>query len=277
MGIGADDAVGTRVLRESVAVASEVLGENLIAAFALGSLAHGGFAPLVSDVDVALVLDELSADTTSDVDKVSRLVRERYPGSISERLSIFWADWDGVFRGPSGPGRLPAVDRLNLIESGRLLHGTDRRAQAMPPDGRDLVIDGAEFALSKFDDKYLADTQDATRLLAQGVRATTKMVLFPVRLMYTLSTERVGQNDDAAAWYSRRGSVPVLAQAAHAWRHEGIGNPDQAQALLSTYLVTMYLEFFDAYIDAVTANGRPDLAEPLQQRRTHLAVSSVEV
>ncbi len=36
----------------------KVLGPRLVAAYALGSLAHGGFSPLVSDVDLGLVLTD---------------------------------------------------------------------------------------------------------------------------------------------------------------------------------------------------------------------------
>lgn len=271
-----DDTADMRVLHESVLAASEVLGGSLKAAFALGSLAHGGFAPLVSDVDIALVLANLSADTDSDIDKISSLVKARYPGTFAERLSIFWTDWEGVFRGTGALGRLPAVDRRDLIESGRLLHGTDRRTQATSPDTHELVINGAEFAVGKFDAQYLAVVRNPGRLLAEGVRATTKVVLFPVRFMYTLSTERIGRNDEAAAWYSRTGAAPALAQAALMWRRQGIDNPGHAQLLLSEHLVPMYLEFFDAYIEAVTAVGRADLTRELQQRRARLAATPKE-
>lgn len=45
---------------------------------------------------------------------------------------------------------------------------------------------------------------------------------------------------------------------------QGIGNPGHAQLLLSEHRVPMYLEFFDAYIEAVTAVGRADLTRALQ-------------
>lgn len=50
--------------------------------FALGSLAHGGFSPLVSDTDIALILDQVSTTTESDIDTINHLVRERHPGSF---------------------------------------------------------------------------------------------------------------------------------------------------------------------------------------------------
>ncbi len=47
---------GFAVLREAVARYRAVLGGRLVAAYALGSLAHGGFSSLVSDVDLEVVL-----------------------------------------------------------------------------------------------------------------------------------------------------------------------------------------------------------------------------
>jgi hypothetical protein len=51
--IGADQ--GEAVLEEAVAASREALGTRFLAAYALGSLAHGGFSPLVSDVDLGLI------------------------------------------------------------------------------------------------------------------------------------------------------------------------------------------------------------------------------
>lgn len=276
MSAAEDPSGGELVLRIAVEAASEVLGEQLAAAFALGSLAHGGFAPLVSDVDLALILRDVSAGTSADVDAIGRLVRQRHPGRLSERLSIFWADWDGVRTGRFDHGRLPPVDRLDLLESGRLLHGDDQRTPAQSPEADELVINGAEFAVSKFDDAYFADVQDPARLLAQGARATTKAVLFPPRFLYTLNTHRIGRNDDAVAWYSTTGKAPALALAALTWRHHGIQNIAQAATLAAEHLTAMYLEFLDAYIPATTAAGRPDLSARLRERRRQLDPRSGE-
>jgi hypothetical protein len=46
-------------------------------------------------------------------------------------------------------------------------------------------------------------------LIAAGVRRLTKLVLFPVRFLYTAATGRVGTNDAAAAWYLIDRSFPT--------------------------------------------------------------------
>ena len=44
------------LLAQSVDAFRAALGDRLVAAYALGSLAHGGFSALVSDVDLGLIL-----------------------------------------------------------------------------------------------------------------------------------------------------------------------------------------------------------------------------
>jgi hypothetical protein len=50
-------------------------------------------------------------------------------------------------RGEGDGGRFPAVDRLDLIENGRLLAGVDARTGLARPTAGELLINGAEFAL----------------------------------------------------------------------------------------------------------------------------------
>ena len=53
-----DTHQGEVVLVRAVTAYRAVLGSRLIAGYALGSLAHGGFSPLVSDVDLGLILED---------------------------------------------------------------------------------------------------------------------------------------------------------------------------------------------------------------------------
>ncbi|MGW7536626.1 hypothetical protein [Amycolatopsis sp. NPDC054798] len=265
-----DSTGGELVLQTAIDAAQEVLGNRLVAVFALGSLAHGGFAPLVSDVDVALVLRTVSAETGTEIAQIGRLVRLNCADPLADRLSIFWADEAGVRTGRFDYGRLPPVDRLDLIESGRLLYGADPRASAQPPDADELVLNGAEFAVSRFDDAYLAEVKNPARLLAKGVRATTKTVLFPPRFLYTLNTHRIGHNDDAVSWYLKAGKEPALAEAALTWRRHGIQDVPRATALAAEHLTAMYREFLDAYIPAVAAAGKPGLGAGLRELRHRL-------
>ncbi|WP_020498166.1 hypothetical protein [Sciscionella marina] len=248
---------GEQVLAAAVAVAERVFGPGLEAAYALGSLAHGGFAPLVSDIDLALVLTEVNEHTQRGIAEI----RARTSGALAERLSVFYADWPGVRGGRPEPGRLPAIDRLDLLESGRLLYGTDRRAGAEPPGQHELVRCGAEFAAERFDAAYLRWVRDPSALPGRGVRAVTKLVLFPVRFLYTLHEGRIGHNEAAGRWY--RGPARELVLAALGWRESGL--PADPVPLLERGLSGLYLEFLDAYIEAV-----PAFAERLRVVRSGL-------
>ena len=48
-------------------------------------------------------------------------------------------------------------------------------------------------------------------LLARGLRRLTKLVLFPVRFLFTAETGRVGTNDTAVAHYLAAGDPPGAA------------------------------------------------------------------
>ncbi|MBW0101134.1 hypothetical protein [Pseudonocardia sp. KRD291] len=257
------------VLGAVVDVAREVFTERLVAVYALGSLAHGGFAPLVSDVDVALVPAVVDARTRERVAAVGAAVRERAPGTLADRLSVFWADPEGVRHGPGPHGRLPAVDRLDLIDSGRLLHGRDATGGAVRPDGPTLVREGAEFAVSRFDDDYLDTLRDPARLVAGGARTVTKAVLFPVRFLHTLHTHRIGLNADAVEHYA--GPHRALVAAAAQWREHGLSDPVRARVLLAAHLTGLHTEFLDAYAEAMDRAGETGPATDLRYRRARLS------
>ncbi|TCK24278.1 hypothetical protein EV378_0050 [Pseudonocardia endophytica] len=262
---------GDRVLHAAVEVARDVLGDRLEAAFAIGSLAHGGFAPLVSDVDLALVLDRVDAGTASSIATVRDRTIARSPSDLAERLSIFWSDPRGVRDGPGEHDRLPAIDRLDLLDSGVLLFGTDSREPAHRPTAAELVREGAEFACEKFDDAYLARLRRADLLVREGPRPVTKAVLFPIRFLYTLATGRIGRNDDAAAWYADHGAHPALAREATRWRTAGIDDGSAAAELLRQHLVGVHVEFFRRYAAEMADGGLPQLVETLRMRERALA------
>ena len=121
------------MLARAVAAYRARLGSRLTAGYALGSLAHGGFSPLVSDVDLGLVLaDPPRVRDQLTIRTVARSLRAG--GSpLDQRLSVFWGT-PGTLRGQRRGGRFPPLDRLDLIEYGRLLTGRDVRAEVARPD-----------------------------------------------------------------------------------------------------------------------------------------------
>ena len=138
---------GERVLAEAVAAYRVALGDRLVAAYALGSLAHGGFSELVSDIDLGLIISDPPLPADASMIQVVADAEKSKGSALHERLSVFWGT-PATLRGEREGGRFPALDRLDLIENGRLLAGADDARAGLPRPGvRELIVTGAEFAL----------------------------------------------------------------------------------------------------------------------------------
>ena len=283
---------GETVLLEAVDAYRDQLGDRLLAAYALGSLAHGGFSELVSDVDLALILSDPLEP--GDPDAIHRVAEcERRKGSpLHERLSVFWGT-PATLAGERDGGRFPPLDRLDLLESGRLLAGTDEaRAGVRRPSTEELVITGAEFALDHLaavrppsgDDndglgsiraggsEAFQQIRSPELLAAQGVRQVTKLVLFPVRFLYTAATGHVGTNGEAVAHYlgRQRTASPRLVEAALAWRTDPPFDEAEVAELLRSELVPLYVEYVEDHAPRLEAMGRDDLTSAFEEWRTQL-------
>jgi hypothetical protein len=272
-----------------VAAYRAALGSRLIAGYALGSLAHGGFSPLVSDVDLGLMLhDPVRAKDRLTIRTVARSVRAG--GSVlDQRLSVFWGT-PATLQGQRRGGRFPPLDRLDLLEYGRLLTGTDARSAVARPDRTELLVAGAEFALGYLggtarlpdrlrqralfrsrDDDVLTEIRTPSRLVSAGPRRVTKIVLFPVRFLFTAQTGQVGTNTLAARHYLASPVAPAtsLVAAALAWRLEPPAD-GEAAALLGRELVPLYLHYLDDHIARLRAVDHDRLADRFRRWRTRL-------
>jgi hypothetical protein len=97
---------------------------------------------------------------------------------------------------------------LRRAEHGRLMTGTDVRTGLPWPDRADLLVAGAEFALDVLASDVIGQARQPELLLAGGIRWTTKIVLFPVRFLFTAETGREGTNDAAVTDYLARPVAP---------------------------------------------------------------------
>jgi hypothetical protein len=278
---------GETVLLEAVDAYRAELGDRLLAAYALGSLAHGGFSALVSDVDLGLILSD--PPRPEDPGTIQRVAEaQRHKGSpLHERLSVFWGT-PATLAGEREGGRFPPLDRLDLLQSGRLLAGSDEaRAGVQRPSTEELVITGAEFALDHFaairsragdggealgslhggGSEALEQIRSPELLADQGVRQVTKLVLFPVRFLYTAATGHVGTNGDAVAHYlGREGTAsPQLVEAAMSWRTDPPADRTAVVELLDAELVPLYLEYVDDHSQRLREMGRGDLASAFEE------------
>ena len=280
---------GEAVLVRAVAAYRAALGSRLIAGYALGSLAHGGFSPLVSDVDLGLILeDPVRAEDRLTIRTVARSVRAG-GSALDQRLSVFWGT-PATLQGQRRGGRFPPLDRLDLLEYGRLLTGTDARSAVARPDRTELLVAGAEFALGYLggatwlpdrlrqralsrsrDDDVLTEIRTPSRLVSAGPRRVTKIVLFPVRFLFTAQTGQVGTNTLAARHYLASPDAPAtsLVAAALAWRLEPPAD-GEAAALLSRELVPLYVHYLDDHIARLRAVGHHRLADRFRRWRSRL-------
>jgi hypothetical protein len=280
---------GEAVLAQALAAFQTALGPRLIAAYALGSLAHGGFSPLVSDVDLGLVLDDpFRIKDRFTIRSVAGAVRAG--GSpLHQRLSVFWGT-PSTLRGTVSGGRFPPLDRLDLLEYGRLLAGTDARDDVARPGRTELLVAGAQFALGTLGgDPDLSarvkglvmrdqrggdpvrEIRSPALLASRGPRRVTKVVLFPVRFLFTAATGRVGTNALAAEHYLASPDVPAtnLVAAAVAWRAAPPAE-DAAAELLGRELVPLYLHYIDDHIARLDDAGRSRLAGRFRRWRARL-------
>jgi len=180
-----------------------------------------------------------------------------------------------------------------LIENGRLLLGRDDARGGLPVQTtRELLVTGGEYALdyvaglprpSEKPGPGLGSMQPAAQnaveeirspgtLLGHGIRRTTKLVLFPVRFLYTAATGRVGTNHAAAAWYLKGGQAPgtELVAAAVAWRTAPPQDQILASVLLREQLMPLYLYYIDDHIKRLVPIGETGLAAGFREWRVRL-------
>ena len=277
------------MLADAVCAFRAALGSRLVAGYALGSLAHGGFSPLVSDVDLGLVLeDPLRVSDRITIHRAARALRSG--GSVLHaRLSVFWGT-SLILQGRATGGRFPPLDRLDLLDHGRLLTGREVRHSLPRPGKAELLLAGAEFALGHLGgapkgrnrvlgwaraglrgENVLNEIRTPSLLVASGPRHMTKVVLFPVRFLFTAETGEVGTNSVAAEHYlaSGRGPAAGLVSAAAGWRLEPPA-ADEATALLGRELIPLYVHYIDDHIARLRALGNQRLAGSFRRWRTCL-------
>jgi predicted nucleotidyltransferase len=85
------------------------LGPSLVEVYKIGSLAHGGFSQIYSDIDLGLILS--CPNPPSDMDRMIAEAKA-LDDDHGKKLSIFWGNPE------CGWGRLPVLDRLDLLDHG---------------------------------------------------------------------------------------------------------------------------------------------------------------
>ena len=235
--VAADD--GWVVVRAATAAAGVVLGDRLNSAYAIGSLAHGGFSAAVSDVDLALLTERVVEQDA--ISSIGEDVAEKLGTDLSRRLSVFHVPWR-TFAAPPIGSRFPALDRLDLVCHGVPIAGVDVRVATPAPARAEVITEAVGFALERLQPASVTAALRRPSLGELGLREATKLVLLPIRLLFVACTGRADSNEDAAAYYREKTgeSQLELAGAALGWRQAGsFGDRVVAERLMRTQLLPL--------------------------------------
>ena len=265
---------GEAVLREALQQAEARFGKRLISAYALGSLAHGGFSVHVSDVDLGLVLaDPLLESDSSAIAALGEAVKS-VGLPLADRLSVFWGSRI-TLSGAAAGGRFPPVDCLDLRVNGRLLAGAELRQHVAVPDTRSMVVFAARMALKNMSTpEVIRELRDPVDLIRAGVRPFTKRVLFPVRFVFTARTGKIGTNDAAVDYFTavEKGPEAVLARKAFEWRSVPYDPADPGVAVVARAgLLPLYRLFIKDYASRLGEYGEDALARDMEVWHARLA------
>jgi predicted nucleotidyltransferase len=255
------------IIEKALTTMLSIFKDRLTAAYLLGSFARGN-PSAVSDIDFAIILDKTTEEDEKVIDDTMvELQKSTLP--YASRLSLFWGSVTYLNANGSN-GRFPPLDRLDLIKHGYLLYGTDVRPQLTPPSQRELIIAGAEFALEKLSaGNVSAAIMTPEKIFPQlDCVYLTKIILMPVRLLFTAITREIGYNDASATYYCENfpGPSANLVESAFQWRNQPPANKNEILTLLgNNALHELYQRFITYYITELEkCNAAPHLLDKMR-------------
>jgi hypothetical protein len=182
------------------------LGERLAGVYLIGSLAHGGYSARYSDIDIAVVADDVLS--SGEIDTVHADVAA-HSAELAARYSLFWAD------AKFSAGRFPPLDRLDYLDHAVPL--LERRQ--LEPERPSL----AEIRGYLSGEPLRHWSQQVIRLSAladlgiDDQTAYLRALLYPARFLYSWETGNVASNDRAVAYVGRHDflgpDIDIVARA----------------------------------------------------------------
>jgi len=165
------------------------LGSSLLEAYKIGSLAHGGFSPIYSDLDVGLILSCSSPPVEMD-----RMIAEAkgLDDEYGKKISIFWGnpecDW----------GRLPALDRQDLLDHGVPLLN-NRKPDFRRPTKNQIREQLSQTIEGSWKPK-IDELSQLRELEPKERKPYIRAILYPARLIYSWDNLVVDSNDRAVEY-----------------------------------------------------------------------------
>jgi predicted nucleotidyltransferase len=192
-------AAAAHMFAESVAAFLDTkIGANLLGVYLLGSLAHGGFNRLYSDIDVALVTESGIDDAMLDAVKAEAAALSR---DQAKKLSVFWSNRQFTI------GRFPPLDRVDYLDHAVALIEREK-VNPVRPTLRDIraYLSGVPFA------NWRASATHFASLATLGTnerKPYLRALLYPARFLYSWVTGCMASNDEAVAFLNQQ-EVPGL-------------------------------------------------------------------
>jgi predicted nucleotidyltransferase len=173
----------------AVSIWQAALGSELLGAYLMGSLAHGGFSRRYSDIDIALVTE--AGLSPQMLDRV-RSEAAALSADWGPKLSLFWTDRHFSL------GRFPPLDRIDYLDYAVVLVERERVRPVRPSlEEVQRYLSGAPFA--NWTDLVRRFATSET-LQPKDRKAYLRTLLYPGRFCYSWMTGRMGSNDDAVAF-----------------------------------------------------------------------------
>ncbi len=165
------------------------LSAALVDAYKLGSLAHGGFSNIYSDIDVGLLLNCAEAPA-----QMAELIAEAktLDGEYGKKLSVFWGNPEFNW------GRLPNLDRLDLLDYGvALLNG--HKPQFRRPTKQE-IRDELLRSIERSWKPRLPELNSLKELAPENRKPYIRAILYAARLIYSWDNLAMESNDRAVEY-----------------------------------------------------------------------------
>ena len=165
------------------------LDSSLVEVYQLGSLAHGGFSSIYSDIDIGILLNcEAPPPGIGALIETAKHMDSEY----GKKLSVFWGNPDCDW------GRLPALDRLDLLDHGIPLV-YNRKAEFSRPEKAQIhgeLLNSIERSWKP----RIDELRILTALTPAQRKPYIRAILYPARLIYSWDCFAVDSNDHAVEY-----------------------------------------------------------------------------
>ena len=168
------------------------LASALVEAYKLGSLAHGGFSNLYSDIDIGLLLNCPAAPAL-----MAELIDEAktIDSDYGKKLSVFWGNPEYHW------GRLPNLDRLDMLDHGvALLNGHKPRFRRPT---KEEIRDELRRSIDRSWKPRLPELMQLISLAPENRKPYIRSILYAARLIYSWDNLAMESNDRAVAYLHR--------------------------------------------------------------------------